>query len=193
MSKVTFAENYQKNILPALKKELGKKNSMAVPMVKAVKVHVGIGSIMTRGNKDYDNVIANVAAITGQKPIVTKAKKAISNFKTRIGLPVGVVTTLRGKRMMDFINKFINVVLPRVRDFRGISRRSFDENGSYSLGLREHTVFPEINPDDIEKAHGVQITIVTSARSKDDGYALLSALGFPFKKDELISEKKRTK
>ncbi len=187
---MTFTENYKKNILPALKKELGKKNPMAVPQLKCIKVHVGIGSIMTRGNKDYENVIANVTAITGQKPIVTKAKKAISNFKTRIGLPTGVVTTLRGPRMYDFLNKFINVVMPRIRDFRGVSRRAFDEEGNYSLGLKEHTVFPEINPDDIEKSHGVQITIVTSAKSKNEGFALLTALGFPFKKDELISEKK---
>ncbi len=187
---MTFTENYKKNILPALKKELGKKNPMAVPQLKCIKVHVGIGSIMTRGNKDYENVIANVTAITGQKPIVTKAKKAISNFKTRIGLPTGVVTTLRGPRMYDFLNKFINVVMPRIRDFRGVSRRAFDEEGNYSLGLKEHTVFPEINPDDIEKSHGVQITIVTSAKDKNEGFALLTALGFPFKKDELISEKK---
>ena len=187
---MTFTENYKKNILPALKKELGKKNPMAVPQLKCIKVHVGIGSIMTRGNKDYENVIANVTAITGQKPIVTKAKKAISNFKTRIGLPTGVVITLRGPRMYDFLNKFINVVMPRIRDFRGVSRRAFDEEGNYSLGLKEHTVFPEINPDDIEKSHGVQITIVTSAKDKNEGFALLTALGFPFKKDELISEKK---
>lgn len=187
---MTFTENYKKNILPALKKELGKKNPMAVPQLKCIKVHVGIGSIMTRGNKDYENVIANVAAITGQKPVVTKAKKAISNFKTRIGLPTGVVTTLRGQRMFDFLNKFINVVMPRIRDFRGVSRRAFDEEGNYSVGLKEHTVFPEINPDDIEKSHGVQITIVTSAKDKNEGFALLTALGFPFKKDELISEKK---
>lgn len=190
---MTFAANYKKNILPALQKELGKKNPMAVPQVKCVKIHVGIGSIMTRGNKDYENVIANVATISGQKPVVTKAKKAISNFKTRIGLPTGVVTTLRGERMFDFINKLVNVVLPRVRDFRGISKRAFDEGGNYSIGLKEHTVFPEINPDDIEKAHGVQITVVTSAKNKEDGFALLNALGFPFKKDELIAEKKKKK
>ncbi len=190
---MTFAANYKKNILPALQKELGKKNPMAVPQVKCVKIHVGIGSIMTRGNKDYENVIANVAAISGQKPVVTKAKKAISNFKTRIGLPTGVVTTLRGERMFDFINKLVNVTLPRVRDFRGISKRAFDEGGSYSIGLKEHTVFPEINPDDIEKAHGVQITVVTSAKNREDGFALLNALGFPFKKDELIAEKKKKK
>ncbi|MCX6734264.1 MAG: 50S ribosomal protein L5 [Candidatus Peregrinibacteria bacterium] len=190
---MNFAENYKKNILPALKKELGKKNSMAVPMLKCVKVHVGIGSVMTRGNKDYDSIIANVATITGQKPVVTLAKKAISNFKSRIGLPTGIVVTLRGKRMFEFLNKLINVVMPRIRDFRGLTRRSLDEQGSYSLGLKEHTVFPEINPDDIEKAHGVQITIVTTATNKDDGFALLSALGFPFKKDELISDKKSKK
>lgn len=190
---MTFAENYKKNILPALGKELGKKNRMAIPQIKCIKVHVGIGSIMTRGNKDYESVITNVSTITGQKPVVTKAKKAISNFKTRIGLPTGVVTTLRGDRMFDFMNKLVNVVLPRVRDFRGISRRAFDENGNYSIGLKEHTVFPEINADDIEKAHGIQITIVTTAKDKNDGFALLSALGLPFKKDELISEKKSKK
>jgi large subunit ribosomal protein L5 len=185
-----YAENYKKNILPALQKELGKKNPMSVPKITAVKVHVGIGSIMTKGNKDYESVIANVAAITGQKPIVTKAKKAISNFKTRIGLPTGVVVTLRGQRMFDFLNKVVNVVLPRVRDFRGITKRAFDDMGNYSIGLKEHTVFPEINPDDIEKAHGVQITIVTTAKDKNEGFALLNAMGFPFKKDELIAEKK---
>jgi large subunit ribosomal protein L5 len=188
-----FADNYKKNILPALQKELGKKNPMAVPQIKSVKVHVGIGSIMTRGNKEYEYVIANVATLSGQKPVVTNAKKAISNFKTRIGLPTGVVTTLRGARMFDFINKLVNVVLPRVRDFRGISKRAFDQGGNYSIGLKEHTVFPEINPDDIEKAHGVQITIVTSAKDVNEGFALLTALGFPFKKDELIAEKKKRK
>ncbi len=187
---MNYAENYKKNILPALQKELGKKNPMSVPKITAVKVHVGIGSIMTKGNKDYESVIANVAAITGQKPIVTKAKKAISNFKTRIGLPTGVVVTLRGQRMFDFLNKVVNVVLPRVRDFRGITKRAFDDMGNYSIGLKEHTVFPEINPDDIEKAHGVQITIVTTAKDKNEGFALLNAMGFPFKKDELIAEKK---
>lgn len=190
---MNFTENYKKKILPELKKELGKKNVMAIPRLKCVKVHVGIGSIMTKGNKDYESVITNVAAITGQKPVVTKAKKAISNFKSRIGLPTGVVSTLRGPRMYDFLNKFINVVLPRVRDFRGVSKRGFDDAGNYSLGLKEHTVFPEINPDDIEKAHGVQVTIVTTATSLNDGYALLSALGFPFKKDELIAERKNKK
>lgn len=187
---MTFEENYKKNILPALKKELGQKNSMAVPKLTCIKVHVGVGSIMTKGNKDYESVITNVATITGQKPVVTKAKKAISNFKTRIGLPTGVVSTLRGKRMFDFLNKFVNVVMPRIRDFRGISKRAFDEEGNYSIGLKEHTVFPEINADDIEKSHGVQVTIVTTAKNKNEGFALLSALGFPFKKDELISEKK---
>lgn len=190
---MTFAENYKKNILPALKKELGKTNVMAIPQIKCVKVHVGVGSIMTRGNKDYESVITNVATITGQKPVVTKAKKAISNFKTRIGLPTGVVSTLRGPRMFDFLNKFVNVVMPRIRDFRGVSKRGFDDAGNFSLGLKEHTVFPEINADDIEKSHGVQITIVTSAKDKNEGYALLSALGFPFKKDELIAEKKKKK
>ena len=148
---------------------------------------------MTRGNKDYESVITNVATITGQKPIVTKAKTAISNFKTRIGLPTGVVVTLRGPRMFDFLNKFVNVVMPRIRDFRGVSKRGFDDAGNFSLGLKEHTVFPEINADDIEKSHGVQITVVTTAKNSNEGYALLSALGFPFKKDELIAEKKRSK
>lgn len=190
---MTFYETYKKKVLPELQKTLGKKNIMSVPRLKSIRVHVGIGSIMTRGNKDYEGVISNIAAITGQKPVVTKAKKAISNFKTRIGLPVGILVTLRGKRMYDFMAKIIHVVLPRVRDFRGLSRKCFDSVGNYSMGMKEHIVFPEINADDIEKVHGLQVTFEVKAKNAKEGYELLSAMGLPFRKDELISEKKSKK
>ena len=153
---------------------------MAVPRIEKVKINVGIGSIMTKGNKDYDDVLTNVTAIAGQKPLITKAKKAISNFKTRKGLPVGITVTLRGERMYDFINKLVNIVLPRVRDFRGISTKAFDGRGSYNIGFKEHTVFPEINPDDIVKAHGVQVTICTTGKNTEETMALLKEFRFPF-------------
>lgn len=179
-----FAQNYKTKVLPELKKELKKTNVFAVPRLKQINFNVGIGSIMTRGNKDYETVIKNVMAITGQKPLVTIARKAISNFKLKEKTPVGLMTTLRGKRMLDFLNKLINVVLPRVRDFRGISGKSFDGHGNYNLGLKDQTVFSEVNTDDIEKLHGVQITIVTTTNNDKEAYALLKALGMPFKKDE---------
>lgn len=186
--KTTLKQYYLKELLPQVQKELGIKNPMAVPRLKKIHINVGIGNIMTKGNKDYESIVNNITAIAGQKPVVTKAKKAISNFKTRKGLPVGITVTLRGERMYDFFKKFVNIVLPRVRDFRGLSRKSFDDKGNYSIGLTEHTVFPEINADDIVKLHGMQVTICTSAKSKEEGYALLKAFRFPFKK-ETISKK----
>ncbi|MBU2524289.1 50S ribosomal protein L5 [Patescibacteria group bacterium] len=184
MSKdITLKQEFEEKILPELQKELGIKNKMAVPRVKMVKINVGIGSyLQSGGSKDPSSIVENVAQITGQKPVVTKAKKAISNFKLREGMPVGVVATLRGARMYDFLSKLVNVVLPRVRDFRGIPDKSFDGRGNYSLGLKEHLVFPEINPDDITKVHGIEITVVTTAKNNDDAYKLLVKLGFPFKK-----------
>lgn len=172
---------FKKEILPKLQKELNIKNIHAVPHLVKVKVNVGIGKVVAEGNKDYSSFVNNVASITGQKPIVTKAKKAISNFKVKKGMPVGVVATLRGKRMFDFINKLVNIILPRVRDFRGLPKQSFDGKGNYNVGIREHTVFPEINPDEIVRLHGIEVTIVTTAKNNEEGYALLKALGFPFK------------
>lgn len=163
----------------ALMQKLGLKNPNAVPRVKAVIVNVGIGSHVVAG-KDPEDIVKNVIAITGQKPVVSLAKKAISNFKLKINMPSGVMATLRGKRMNDFLTKLVNVVFPRIRDFRGIPKKSFDGRGNYSIGLKEHTAFPEIQAEDISKIHGIQITIQTTARDDKKALALLESLGFPF-------------
>jgi large subunit ribosomal protein L5 len=173
---------YKEVVAPKLKKDLGLKNINAVPKVKKITINVGIGSIIQSQGKDISHIQENLAKISGQKPIITKTRKAISNFKVRENMPVGLVVTLRGQRMYDFLNKLINITLPRVRDFRGLSAKAFDGNGNYSLGLTEHVVFPEINPDDVLHLHGVQITITTSATNDEDAKALLSAFNFPFKK-----------
>ena len=169
-------------IAPALKKELGLTNNLAVPHVKKVTVNVGIGTL-TKNTKDFSNVLENVAKITGQKPVVTMAKKAISNFKLRIGIPNGVTVTLRGHRAYDMIDRLVNVVIPRVRDFRGLSVKSFDGHGNFSVGFRDALVFPEINPDSLVNPHGVSVTIVTNAKNNEQGVALLRHMGFPFKKE----------
>jgi large subunit ribosomal protein L5 len=169
-------------VVPQLKEELGLKNNFAAPVISKVKVNVGIGTL-AKQTKDFSEVISNVSKITGQKPVVTKAKLAVSNFKLRKGMPVGITTTLRGKRAYDLMDKLVNVVLPRVRDFRGLSIKSFDGKGNFSIGFKEALVFPEINPDDISNVHGLQITIITTAKNDDEGIALLKKLGFPFKKE----------
>jgi len=175
-------ERYSKEILPALQKDLGIKNVNAVPKVTKVIVNAGLGSAYTSGIKDFSEFVENFKAITGQAPIIRKSKKAISNFKLREGLPNGVMVTLRGEKMYNFLDKLINIVFPRIRDFRGIPRKSFDGKGNYSVGIKEHTVFPEINPDDLNKIHGLQICINTNAGNDENALALLTALGFPFKK-----------
>lgn len=177
---VSLRETFEKEVVPRLQQTLKLKNRLAVPRVKYVKVNVGIGSYVTAG-KDFEDVVKNVAVITGQKPVVIKSKKAISNFKLKIGMPTGVAVTLRGKRMYDFLTKLVHAVFPRVRDFRGLSKKSFDGRGNYSVGLKEHIVFPEISSEDMSKIHGVQITVVTSAKNNAAGYQLLKTLGFPFK------------
>lgn len=169
-------------ITPALKEELGLKNQLSAPLVDKVKVCVGIGTLM-KSTKDFSEVVDNVAKITGQRPVVTKAKIAVSNFKLRKGMPTGITVTLRGRRAYDFIERLVNIVLPRVRDFRGLSIKSFDGGGNYSIGFKEALVFPEINPDNIANVHGVQVSIVTTAKNNEQGIALLRKLGFPFKKE----------
>lgn len=169
-------------ILPELKKELGCKSVLAVPKIEKVKINVGIGSL-SKQTKDFSEVIENVAKITGQKPVVTNAKIAISNFKLRQGVPVGITVTLRGKRAYDMVDRMVNVVLPRVRDFRGLSIKAFDGHGNYSIGFKEALVFPEISPDDVTNVHGIQVTIVTNSKSDAEGLALLRKIGFPFKKE----------
>jgi large subunit ribosomal protein L5 len=176
---LNLKEKYLKEIAPELQKQLKIKNINAVPKITKVIINVGIGKLLA-GGKDYSEILENISMIAGQKPVVAKSKKSISNFKLRENMPVGIYATLRGQRMYDFISKFVNITLPRMRDFRGISSRSFDGNGNYSLALKEHTVFPEINPDDIVKLHGVQITFVTNAQSNDQAFQLMKAMGFPF-------------
>jgi len=175
-------EKYNKEIAKALKDKFKLSNINEVPKLLKINVNVGIGTFM-KNSKDYAQIIENIAAVTGQKPVLKRAKKAISNFnKLKEGDPNGVTVTLRREKMYDFLHKLINIVLPRVRDFRGVSDRSFDGNGNYSMGITEHTIFPEIQIDDVIKTHGVQITIVTSSNSDEQSKALLEAFNFPFKK-----------
>jgi large subunit ribosomal protein L5 len=181
---------YQKEIVAALKKELGDRNLHALPQITKVSVNVGIGSAVTSGNKDYSVVERNLAAITGQKPTVKKARVSVSNFKLREGMPVGLNVTLRGDRMYDFVERLVNVALPRVRDFRGISYKSFDGQGNYSLGVKECTIFPEVDNESLSQMHGLQVNIQTNAKNDDEAYLLLKALGFPFKKDEAKASNK---
>jgi len=172
---------YNKEIAPRLKKELKLTNVNQIPKLKRICVNVGIGTYLKNAT-DPEPVVDNIAKITGQKPLLIKSKKAVSNFKLRVGQPNGVYVTLRNQKMYDFLYKLINVVLPRVKDFRGISEKSFDGNGNYSFGITEHTIFPEIMLDDVIRTHGIQITIVTSTPSDEHAKALLKAFHFPFKK-----------
>lgn len=176
---ISLKEKFQKEIAPELQKQLKFKNINSVPKLTKININVGIGKMLA-GGKDFSDIEKNITMIAGQKPVIAKAKKAISNFKLRQGMPVGIHVTLRGQRMYDFVSKFVNIVLPRTRDFRGISPRSFDGKGNYSIAIKEHTVFPEINPDDIIKHHGLQLTFVTTAKNNEDALILFKALGFPF-------------
>lgn len=187
--KTKLKEHFNKTITPVLQKELGLKNIWATPRISKVKINVGLGSFIA-GKKDYSEVLDNVAAIAGQKPVVTRARKAISNFKIKENQPVGVTVTLRGKKMYDFLTKLTNITFPRIRDFRGISPKAFDGHGNYTVGIVENSVFPEINPDNIEKIHGLEVTIVTTAKDDASGKKLLEAMGFPFQK---LKEKKTKK
>jgi len=177
-------ERYKKEIAPALKKNLKIKNIMEVPKIEKISINVGIGSYLQKlGKKDHTFVEKNIELITGQKPVVQKARKSISNFKLREGQPVGVSVTLRGQKAYNFLDKLINVVYPRVRDFRGVNRNIFDKNGNCSLGFKEHVVFPEgQQAEDAKQVHGLQITIKTNTSNKEHAEKLLEALNFPFKK-----------
>ncbi|MBU0981425.1 50S ribosomal protein L5 [Patescibacteria group bacterium] len=190
--KAPLQEKFEKEIAASIQKELNKKNMHALPQVKKVTVSVGIGNMYTQGTKDFSYIENNIAAMTGQKPSLRKSKKAISNFKLRIGMPVGLTTTLRDRRMYDFLERFANVALPRVRDFRGISVKGFDGKGNYSIGIKDCTIFPEIDLEKLEKTHGLQITVTTSAKTNYEAYLLLKALGFPFR-DEVKKPNQSTK
>lgn len=170
---------YQNDVVPAMMKEFGYKNSLQVPRLQKITLNVGVGEA-TQNVKAIDSAVAEVTAITGQKPVVTRAKKAIANFKLREGVPIGCMVTMRQERMYEFLDRLIHVALPRVRDFKGVSNRAFDGRGNYSLGLREQIMFPEIHADRVEKTRGMTITITTSAKTDQEGLALLRLMGMPF-------------
>jgi large subunit ribosomal protein L5 len=170
---------YQDEVVPAMIKEFGYANTMQVPRLEKITINVGVGEA-TQNVKAIDAAVAEITAIAGQKPVVTRAKKAIANFKLREGMPIGCMVTLRRERMYEFFDRLIHVALPRVRDFKGVSERSFDGRGNYSLGLREQIIFPEIQADKVEKSRGMTISISTTARTDQEGRALLRHMGMPF-------------
>jgi large subunit ribosomal protein L5 len=172
-------ELYGEQLVATLRKELGYANVMQVPRLEKIVLNVGLGEALQNA-KALDAAVEDIMTITGQRPIVTRARKSIASFKLREGNPIGVKATLRGNRMWDFLDRLCNVALPRQRDFRGISPDSFDGRGNYSLGLREQLVFPEIDYDSIDKIRGMEITIVTTAQTDEEGYQLLRYLGMPF-------------
>jgi large subunit ribosomal protein L5 len=173
-------ERYRTEVAPALMRELGYSNLMAVPRLQKIVLNMGVGEAV-QNPKVIESAVEELTAIAGQKPVVTRAKKAISNFKLREGMPIGTMVTLRGERMYEFLDRLVSVALPRVRDFKGIPDRSFDGRGNYSLGLREQVIFPEINLDKVDKIRGLTIVICTTARSDAEGKALLRGLGMPFR------------
>jgi large subunit ribosomal protein L5 len=175
-------ERYTKEVSPALFKAFKFKNVMQVPRIEKVVVNIGLGESMDNP-KALEAALADLTTITGQKPIMTKARKSIANFKLREGRLIGTKVTLRGERMWSFLDRLLNIALPRVRDFRGVSANAFDGRGNYTLGLRDQLVFPEIEYDKIDKLRGMEITIVTSAKNDDTARALLQMLGMPFKKE----------
>jgi large subunit ribosomal protein L5 len=173
-------EKYQKEIKPALQKELGLENTMAVPRLEKIVLNMGLGEA-TQNNKLIDPLVADLAAITGQKPVLTKAKKSIAAFKVRTGMSIGAMVTLRGDAMYEFLDRLISVALPRVRDFRGVSTKSFDGRGNYTLGLRDQLIFAEIDYAKVEKLKGMNVTIVTTAKDDNSARALLKQFGMPFR------------
>jgi large subunit ribosomal protein L5 len=173
-------ERYRAEVAPALMRELGYSNLMAVPRLEKIVLNMGVGEAV-QNPKVIESAVEELTAIAGQKPVVTRAKKAISNFKLREGMPIGAMVTLRGERMYEFLDRLVSVALPRVRDFKGVPDRSFDGRGNYSLGLREQVIFPEINLDKVDKIKGLTIVICTTARTDAEGKALLRGLGIPFR------------
>ncbi len=173
-------ERYRKEIVPALMKEFSYSNVMQAPAVHKIVINIGMGEAIQNA-KAMDNAVRDLSDITGQRPVVTKAKRSVASFKLREGMAIGCTVTLRGDRMYDFLDKLVSVALPRLRDFQGVSRDSFDGRGNYTLGIREQLVFPEINYDKIDKVRGMEITIVTTARTDEEGRRLLQLVGMPFK------------
>jgi len=180
----TLQETYKKNVVPQLRKELHLTNDLSVPTITKVVLNIGLSKGLT-DKKYIDIAEKTLTRITGQKPVFTKAKKSISNFKIREGMVVGAMVTLRGSRMFDFLQKLIHISFPRMRDFHGLeTEKGFDEHGNFSFGFKEHIIFPEIASDEVENIHGLEITIRTTAGDKERALALLRSLGFPFKKDK---------
>ena len=175
-----FKEKYHKDIVPALMKEFGYSNTMQVPRLVKVVVNVGLGEAI-QNPKLMDAAVKEVADITGQKPVVRKAKKSIASFKLREGMAIGCMVTLRQEKMWEFLDRLINVALPRIRDFKGVSGKAFDGRGNYTLGLKEQFIFPEIDYDKVEMVHGMDIAVVTTAKTDEEGKALLRHLGMPFR------------
>ena len=173
-------ETYVQKVVPALMKEFGYKNIMQVPKLERIVLNVGMGEAI-QNVKLLESAAGELGAITGQKPLITKAKKAIASFKLRQGMPIGTKVTLRSRRMWEFFDRLVTLSLPRIRDFRGVSPKSFDGRGNYTLGLKEQLIFPEIKYDEVASIHGMDITIVTTARTNDEGRALLKHLGMPFR------------
>lgn len=172
-------QKYHDEVVPAMMKEFGYKNALQVPRLEKITVNVGLGEA-TQNIKALDTTVVEMTAITGQKPVVTRAKKAIANFKLREGVPIGCMVTLRRDRMYEFLDRLIHVALPRVRDFKGISDRSFDGRGNYSLGLREQIIFPEIQVDKVDKTRGMTVSFITTGKTDQEGRSLLKLLGMPF-------------
>ena len=174
-------EKYQKEVMPALQKEFNYSNPMQVPAINKVVVNIGMGEAIQNA-KAMDAAVSDLASITGQRPVITRAKRSVAAFKLREGMQIGCMVTLRGERMYYFLDKLMNVALPRLRDFQGVSPEAFDGRGNYTLGLREQLVFPEIDYDKVDKVRGMEVSIVTTARTDEEGRQLLRLMGMPFRK-----------
>ncbi len=174
-------EKYLQDVVPAMRKEFSYKNPMQVPSVHKVVVNIGMGEVIQNA-KAMDAAVGDLATITGQRPVITRAKRSVATFKLREGMQIGCMVTLRGDHMYQFLDKLINVALPRMRDFQGVSAEAFDGRGNYTLGLREQLVFPEIDYDKIDKVRGMEVSVVTTATTDEEGRRLLKLMGMPFKK-----------
>lgn len=178
----TLKEKYRNEVVPALQSELGYGNVMRVPRLVKVVLNIGLGEAISN-SKALESAEKDITAIAGQHPVITRAKRSIANFKLREGMPVGIMVTLRGNRMYDFLDRLINIVLPRVREFSGVPRTAFDGRGNYTLGIKEQTVFPEISYEDVDKVRGLEVCVVTTAKNDDEARKLLELLGMPFAHD----------
>jgi large subunit ribosomal protein L5 len=177
-----LATQYREKVVPELMQKFGYKTVMQVPRIRKITLNMGVGETTT-DKKILDNAVADMTRIAGQKPVVTKARRSIANFKVRAGFPVGCMVTLRGARMYEFLDRLVNIAIPRIRDFRGVSNRAFDGRGNYSLGLKEQIIFPEIEYDKIDAIRGLDIAITTTAKTNDEARALLAAFRFPFRQN----------